>query len=39
MVTLRASDGATHEFQGSRETVKTLKVGDHIEMKLRAAAC
>ncbi|OLE39894.1 MAG: hypothetical protein AUG00_00255 [Candidatus Rokubacteria bacterium 13_1_20CM_2_70_7] len=39
MVTLRASDGTTHEFQGSRETVKNLKVGDHIEMKLRAAAC
>lgn len=39
MVTLRAADGQTHEFEGSPETVKTLKVGDRIEMKLRSAAC
>lgn len=37
MVTLRGSDGQTHEFQGAPETVKDLKVGDRIEMKLRAS--
>jgi hypothetical protein len=39
MVRVRSADGQTHEFQGSPETVKGLKVGDHIEMNLRAAAC
>ncbi|HEV8675364.1 MAG TPA: hypothetical protein VGX21_15055 [Methylomirabilota bacterium] len=36
-VTVRASDGTTHEFQASAETLKDLKVGDRIEAKLREA--
>ena len=34
-VTIRASDGTTHEFQASPETLKDLKVGDRIEAALR----
>jgi ribosomal protein S1 len=34
-VTIRASDGTTHEFQASAETLKDLKVGDRIEAALR----
>ncbi len=35
-VTVRASDGTTHEFQASKETLADLKTGDRIEMKLRS---
>ena len=38
-VTVRSKDGTTHEFRGDPETVKDLKVGDQIDMKLRAARC
>jgi hypothetical protein len=30
------SDGKTHEFQASKETLQDLKVGDQIEARLRA---
>ena len=30
------ADGKTHEFQASKETLQDLKVGDHIEARLRA---
>jgi hypothetical protein len=36
-VTMRGSDGATHEFQASKETLEGYKVGDRIEAKLRSA--
>jgi len=35
MVTVLASDGITHEFRASRETLEDMMVGDHIEAKLR----
>ena len=34
-VAVTASDGKTHEFQASKETLQDLKVGDNIEAKLR----
>jgi hypothetical protein len=34
-VVVTASDGKTHEFQASKETLQDLKVGDNIEAKLR----
>lgn len=34
-VTIRATDGTTHEFQASKETLQDLKVGDRIEARLR----
>ena len=34
-VAVTASDGKTHEFQASKETLRDLKVGDNIEAKLR----
>jgi Cu/Ag efflux protein CusF len=34
-VTVRSSDGVTHEFQASKETLQDLKQGDRIEAKLR----
>ena len=37
-LTLRGSDGATHEFEASKETLQDVKVGDRIEAKLRLAA-
>lgn len=37
IVTVRAKDGTTHEFQASKETLQDLKAGDQIEMKLREA--
>lgn len=37
-LTLRGSDGTTHEFQASKETLQDVKVGDRIEAKLRMAA-
>ncbi len=36
-VTIRASNGTTHEFQANKETVKDMKPGDKIEAKLREA--
>ena len=36
-VTLRDSDGMTHEFQANKETTKDLKPGDRIEARLRTA--
>jgi hypothetical protein len=36
-VTVRESDGTMHEFQASKETLENLKVGGHIEAKLREA--
>ena len=36
-VTVRGSDGMTHEFQASRETLQEYKVGDRLEAKLRSA--
>jgi hypothetical protein len=36
-VTVRGADGVTHEFQGSKETLRDLKVGDRIEATLRSA--
>jgi len=36
-VTVRGNDGATHEFQASKETLQRYKVGDRIEAKLRSA--
>jgi hypothetical protein len=34
-VAVLAADGTTHEFQASKETLQDLKVGDHIEARLR----
>ena len=34
-LTLRSSDGTIYEFEASVETLKDLKVGDHIEAKRR----
>jgi hypothetical protein len=39
MLTVKRPDGTTHEFRGSAETVKEYKVGDTIELTLRAEAC
>jgi len=39
-VTLRGTDGTSHELQASKETLRGYKVGDRIEAKLRSApAC
>ncbi|MGH7300395.1 MAG: hypothetical protein ACREKQ_05215 [Candidatus Rokuibacteriota bacterium] len=35
-VAVVSSDGKTHEFQASKETLQDLKVGDKIEAKLRS---
>jgi hypothetical protein len=34
-VTIRASNGQTHEFEASKETLRDLKEGDRIEARLR----
>ena len=34
-VTIRASNGQTHEFEASKETLQDLKEGDPIEARLR----
>ena len=34
-VAVTETDGKTHEFQASQETIKDLKVGDKIEARLR----
>jgi hypothetical protein len=36
-VTVRATDGTTHEFQASNETLQGYKLGDRIEATLRSA--
>lgn len=36
-ITIRGSDGTVHEFQASRETLESYKVGDTIKAKRRAA--
>jgi Cu/Ag efflux protein CusF len=35
MVTVLGTDGTTHKFQASQETLQGLKIGDKIEAKLR----
>jgi len=35
-VAVAESDGKTHEFQASKETLQDLKVGDKIQANLRA---
>jgi ribosomal protein S1 len=35
-VAVTESNGKTHEFQASKETLQDLKVGDTIEARLRA---
>ncbi len=34
---VRGTDGTTHEFQASKETLQEYKVGSRIEAKLRSA--
>jgi hypothetical protein len=34
-VTVKEANGATHQFQASKETLQTLKPGDKIEANLR----
>jgi len=36
-ITIRESNGTTHEFQANRETLQDMKPGDKIEAKLREA--
>jgi hypothetical protein len=36
-ISVRESNGTTHDFQGSPETIKDLKAGDRIEATLRPA--
>ena len=36
-VTIKGSDGKTHEFQASPEMIRDFKVGDRIEANLRNA--
>ena len=36
-VSVRASDGTTHEFQASKETLQDYKTGDTIKANLRTA--
>lgn len=38
-VTLRMADGSVQQFQGDKETIADLKVGDRIEAKKRDADC
>ena len=38
-LTVKRPDGTTHEFKGSKETVKDYKPGDQIELTLRAEPC
>jgi hypothetical protein len=35
MMTIRGSDGQTHQFKGTPETLREYKVGDHIQLNLR----
>jgi hypothetical protein len=36
-ITVRETNGTTHEFQASKETIQDLKVGDRIDANLREA--
>jgi len=36
-MTVRATDGTTHEFEASKETLQEYKVGDSIKAALRSA--
>ena len=36
-VTVKVADGSTHDLQVSKETLQNMKVGDHIEAKLRGS--
>jgi hypothetical protein len=36
-ITVKESNGTTHEFQASKETLQDLKAGDRIEARLRPA--
>ena len=36
-VTVRESDGTFHEFQASKETLQTVKVGGRVDAQLREA--
>ena len=36
-VTVRESDGTFHEFQASKETLQTVKVGSRVDAQLREA--
>jgi hypothetical protein len=38
-VTVRGTDGTTHEFQASKETLQDMKVGDKIAAKPRTDDC
>ena len=38
-ITVRGSDGTTHEFNGSAETLSEYKKGDRIDLTLRAEPC
>jgi hypothetical protein len=38
-VTVRGTDGTTHEFQASKETLQGMKVGDKIAAKPRMDDC
>ena len=38
-LTVRRPDGGTQQFRGSKETVQEYKVGDTIELTLRADPC
>lgn len=38
MVTIRGTDGTTHEFRASEADIDSFKKGDKIEAKLRAQA-
>jgi hypothetical protein len=35
-VAVAATDGKTHEFQASKETLQDLKVGDSVQASLRS---
>ena len=39
MLTVKRSDGTTHEFKGSAETLREYKKGDKIELTLRSEPC
>lgn len=36
-LTLRAADGTVHQFRGNIDTLKSYKVGDHVQLSLRSA--
>ena len=37
LVTVRADDGTTHEFQVAKKTLKEFKAGDRVEARLRTS--